>query len=367
MEGQMKMTKLDSTLQMLKELTDANAISGHEAEAREVMKEYLEKSSDRVYTDNLGSIIGEKVGKENGPKIMVAGHLDEVGFMVTRIDKNGFLYFQTIGGWWSQVMLAQRVTIMTDKGNITGVIGSKPPHILSAAERKKPVEIKDMFIDIGASSKEEAEEFGVKPGDSVVPYFEFTQMNNEKMLLAKAWDNRIGCAIAIEVLNELKEAAHPNVVYGVGTVQEEVGLRGARTSAHLIEPAIAFGVDVGIAGDTPGVSDNDADSKLGDGPQLVLYDASMISHKGLRDLVVNTAKEKDIPFQYTSMPGGGTDSGAIHLTADGVPTLSITIATRYIHSHAAMLHRDDFENAVKLIVEVIKELDDETLEKIRLA
>src|SRR5699024_7227513 len=232
---------------------------------------------------------------------------------------------------------------------------------------KKPVEIKDMFIDIGARSKEEAEDFGVKPGDSVVPYFEFTQMNNEKMLLAKAWDNRIGCAIAIEVLNELKEAAHPNIVYGVGTVQEEVGLRGARTSAHLIEPDIAFGVDVGIAGDTPGVSDNDADSKLGDGPQLVLYDASMISHKGLRDLVVNTANENDIPFQYTSMPGGGTDSGAIHLTADGVPALSITIATRYIPSHAAMLHRDDFENAVKLIVEVIKKLDDETLKQIKLA
>src|SRR5699024_7509751 len=232
---------------------------------------------------------------------------------------------------------------------------------------KKPVEIKDMFIDIGASSKEEAESFGVRPGDSVVPYFEFTQMNNEKMLLAKAWDNRIGCAIAIEVLNKLKDEPHPNIVYGVGTVQEEVGLRGARTSAHLIKPDIAFGVDVGIAGDTPGVSDKDADSKLGDGPQLVLYDASMISHKGLRELVVKTAEENDIPFQYTSMPGGGTDSGAIHLTADGVPSLSITIATRYIHSHAAMLHRDDFEHAVQLIVEVIKKLDKDTVASIRLA
>ena len=361
------MTKLDPILQMLKELTDANAISGHEAEAREVMERYLKPSADRVYTDNLGSLIGEKVGDENGPKIMIAGHLDEVGFMVTRIDKNGFLYFQTIGGWWSQVMLAQRVTIMTKKGNITGVIGSKPPHILSPEARKKPVEIKDMFIDIGASSKEEAENFGVRPGDSVVPYFEFTQMKNEKMLLAKAWDNRIGCAIAIEVLNQLKNESHPNIVYGVGTVQEEVGLRGARTSAHLIKPDIAFGVDVGIAGDTPGISDKEADSKLGKGPQIILYDASMVSHKGLRDLVIETAEENNIPFQYSAMPGGGTDSGAIHLTADGVPSLSITIATRYIHSHAAMLHRDDFENAVKLILAVIKKLDNNMLEKIRLS
>ena len=358
---------LDPTLTMLKELTDANAISGHEKEARDVMEKYIKPYADEVYTDNLGSLIAKKSGTENGPKIMVAGHLDEIGFMVTRIDKNGFLYFQTIGGWWNQVMLAQRVTVMTKKGNITGVIGSKPPHILTPEQRKKPVEIKDMFIDIGATSKEEAEEFGVRPGDSVVPYFEFTQMKNEKMLLAKAWDNRIGCAIAIEVLKQLQNEDHPNTVYGVGTIQEEVGLRGARTSAHLINPDIAFGVDVGIAGDTPGISDKDADSKLGEGPQIILYDASMISHKGLRDFVIETAEENNIPFQYASMAGGGTDSGAIHISHDGVPSLSITIATRYIHSHAAILHRDDFENAVKLIVEVIKKLDNKKLEQIRLA
>ncbi|HIV74606.1 MAG TPA: M42 family metallopeptidase [Candidatus Pseudogracilibacillus intestinigallinarum] len=361
------MAKLDETLTMLKDLTDANAISGDEKEARDVMEKYIAPYADEVYTDNLGSLIAKKTGDENGPKIMVAGHLDEVGFMVTRIDKNGFLYFQTIGGWWSQVMLAQRVTIKTKNGNLTGVIGSKPPHILSPEARKKPVEIKDMFIDIGASSKEEAEAFGVRPGDSVIPYFEFTQMNNEKMLLAKAWDNRIGCAIAIEVLKQLENEQHPNIVYGVGTIQEEVGLRGAKTSAHLINPDIAFGVDVGIAGDTPGISDQEADSKLGEGPQIILYDASMISHKGVRNLVVETAEEKNIPFQYSSMAGGGTDSGAIHISQDGVPALSITIATRYIHSHAAMLHRDDFDNAVKLIVEVIKKLDSEKVKEIRFA
>src|SRR5690625_4001821 len=154
-------------------------------------------------------------------------------------------------------MLAQRVTIMTKNGDLTRVIGSKPPHILSPEARKKPVDIKDMFIDIGASSKEEAESFGVRPGDSVVPYFEFTQMNNEKMLLAKAWDNRIGCAIAVEVLKRLQGKQHPNTVYGVGTVQEEVGLRGAKTATHLIQPDIGFAVDVGIAGDTPGVTDKE--------------------------------------------------------------------------------------------------------------
>src|SRR5699024_7736678 len=146
--------------------------------------------ANEVYTDHLGSLIAKKTGEADGPKIMVAGHLDEVGFMATRIDENGFLFFQTIGGWWNQVMLAQRVTIMTKSRYLTSIICSKPPHILSAEARKTPVDIKEMCIYIGATSKEEAEKFCVRPGDAVVPYFEFTQMQNEKMLLAKAWDNR---------------------------------------------------------------------------------------------------------------------------------------------------------------------------------
>ncbi|WP_017756066.1 M42 family metallopeptidase [Calidifontibacillus oryziterrae] len=349
--------QLDETLTMLKDLTDAKGIPGDEREVREIMKKYIAPYADEITTDNLGSLIAKKVGKADGPKIMVAGHLDEVGFMVTQITEKGFIKFQTVGGWWSQVMLAQRVTIMTKKGDIVGIIGSKPPHVLTPEARKKPVDIKDMFIDIGAASKEEAMEWGVLPGDSAVPYFEFTVMNNEKMLLAKAWDNRIGCAIAIDVLKHLKGVDHPNIVYGAATVQEEVGLRGAKTAAAQIKPDIGFAVDVGIAGDTPGISEKESISKMGEGPQIILYDASIVSHKGLRDFVVSVADENNIPYQFDSMAGGGTDAGAIHLTANGVPALAITIATRYIHSHAAMLHRDDYENAVKLIVEVIKRLD----------
>lgn len=358
------MKKLDETLTMLKELTDAKGIAGNEREVRQVMQKYIEPHADVVTTDGLGSLIAKKTGNGDGPKIMVAGHLDEVGFMVTRVDEKGFIRFQTVGGWWSQVMLAQRVTIVTKKGDVTGVIGSKPPHILSPEARKKPVDIKDMFIDIGASSRDEVTEWGVRPGDMIVPYFEFTVMNNEKMLLAKAWDNRIGCAIAIDVMKYVKEKQHENILYGVATVQEEVGLRGARTSAHMIEPDIAFGVDVGIAGDTPGVTEKEAMGKMGKGPQIILYDASMVSHKGLRDFVTDTADELDIPYQFDAMAGGGTDSGEIHKSANGVPTLSVTIATRYIHSHAAMLHRDDYENTVKLLGEVILRLDRNTVNTI---
>lgn len=355
---------MDEVLTMLKDLTDANGIPGNEREAREVMHKYIAPFADEVEQDGLGSLIAKKVGDANGPKIMVAGHLDEIGFMVTSIDEKGFVKFQPVGGWWEQVMLAQRVTIMTRNGDVPGVIGSKPPHILPPEARKKPVDKKDMFIDIGASSREEAEEFGVRPGDSIVPVCEFTVMKNEKMLMAKAWDNRIGCAIAIEVLRRLKGEQHPNVVYGVGTVQEEVGLRGAKTSAAHIQPDIGFGVDVGIAGDTPGVTEKDALAKMGKGPQILIYDASMIGHKGLRDFVTDTADANEIPYQFDLVAAGGTDSGAIHITANGVPSLSITIATRYIHTHAAILHRDDFENAVKLIVEVIKKLDRKTVNEI---
>lgn len=359
------MTKLDATLTMLKELTDANGIAGNERQPREVMRKYIKPFADKIETDNLGSLIAEKVGDANGPKIMVAGHLDEVGFMVTQIDDRGFVKFQTVGGWWGQVMLSQRVTITTRKSEeIIGVIGSKPPHILPAEVRNKPVDVKDMFIDIGATSKEEVLSWGVLPGDMITPYFEFNVMKNDKLLLAKAWDNRIGCAIAIDVLRALKDEQHPNIVYGVGNVQEEVGLRGAKTSTFKIQPDIGFSVDVGIAGDTPGITAKESTSKIGAGPQIIIYDASMVSHKGLRDFVVDIAEEHNIPYQFDAMSGGGTDAGSIHLTANGVPALAIGIATRYIHSHAGILHRDDYENAVKLIVEVIKKLDRDTVNKI---
>lgn len=359
------MTQLDPTLQMFKDLTDANGIAGNERAPREVMKKYIAPYADSVETDNLGSVIAKKVGDENGPKIMVAGHLDEVGFMVTQIDDKGFIKFQTVGGWWSQVMLAQRVTITTRKGDeIIGVIGSKPPHILPADVRNKVVDIKDMFIDVGAASKEEVLEWGVRPGDMVTPYFEFNVMKNDKYLLAKAWDNRIGCAIAIDVMKALQNEKHPNILYSVGNVQEEVGLRGAKTATHKIQPDIGFAVDVGVAGDTPGVTAKESTSKMGAGPQIVVYDASMVSHRGLREFVLDVADEHNIPYQFEAMAGGGTDAGSIHVTANGIPALSIGIATRYIHSHAGILHRDDYDNAVKLVVEVIKKLDRDAVNKI---
>jgi endoglucanase len=255
--------------------------------------------------------------------------------------------------------------VYTRKGSIIGVTGSKPPHILEDEERKKPVEMKKIFIDIGASSRAEAEAWGVRPGDAIVPVSPFTVMHNEQMLLAKAWDNRFGCALAIEVLRQLQNESHPNELYAVGTVQEEEGLRGADTTTHLIAPDIGFALDVGIAGDTPHIEPDEASAKLGKGPLILLYDASMVPHIGLRDLVIDVAEAEGIPLQFDTIPQGGTDAGRIHVFGAGVPSLVVSVPVRYIHSHVSIMHRGDFEQAVRLMVAVVKRLDTETVGRLK--
>ncbi|WP_192986408.1 M42 family metallopeptidase [Carnobacterium mobile] len=357
----------EKDLKMLKELTDAKGVPGNEKQVREVFVRYAEKSADSITYDGLGSVIAKHVGDKTGPKVLFAGHLDEVGFMVTAITDEGFIKFQTLGGWWSQVMLAQQVEITTARNKVLhGVIGCKPPHVLTADVRNKAYDIQDMFIDIGASSKEEALSWGVKPGDMVTPYIEFKRLNDSKFLLAKAWDNRIGTAVALKVLENIAEEGHPNKAFSVGNVQEEVGLRGAKTATYTVDPDIAFALDTGTAGDTPGMTAKEADSKLGKGPQIIIYDASMVAHKGLRDFVVGVAEELGIPFQYTVIAGGGTDAGSQHVTRNGIPSLAITVATRYLHSHTSVIHEDDYLNTVKLVTEVVKRLDSKTVEKIRM-
>ncbi|TFI72159.1 M42 family metallopeptidase [Carnobacterium divergens] len=356
----------EKELQLLKDLTDAKGVPGNEGAVRTVFVNYAEKYADNISFDGLGSVIAKQVGDASGPKVLFAGHLDEVGFMVTGITEEGFLKFQTLGGWWSQVMLAQQVEITTGKNKtIHGVIGCKPPHVLTAEVRNKAYEIANMFIDIGATNKEEALSWGVKPGDMVTPYIEFKRLNDSKFLLAKAWDNRIGLAVTLRILENLKASSHPNIAFGAGNVQEEVGLRGAKTATHMVDPDIAFALDTGTAGDTPGMTPKEADSKLGEGPQIIIYDASMVAHKGLRDFVVGVAEELEIPFQYTVIAGGGTDAGSQHVSKNGIPALAITVATRYLHSHTSVIHEDDYLNTVKLMTEVIKRLDSETVKKIK--
>jgi len=355
---------MDRTLEWLKQITEVPGVSGFEQPVKELLLNKLSGLAEFDY-DKLGSVIFKKAGNQAGPKVMLASHMDEIGFMVKTITKDGFLKFLTVGGWWEQVMLGQRVMVLTSTGNIPGVIGSKPPHILTAEERKKLMPKREMYVDIGAADEKEARTlFGVRPGDPIVPCSEFTVMANERMLMAKAWDNRVGCAIMADVIEILNNELHPNTVYGVGTVQEEVGLRGAITSAGVIDPDIAFAIDTCVAGDTPGVSEDQASSKLGKGVAITVYDASMIPHTKLRNFVIDKAEQNNIPYQLAFTEGGGTDAGRIHVHAGGVPSLVLSIPTRYIHSHNSIIHRDDYDAAVRLLVAIIKKLDTDTYKEL---
>lgn len=348
------------TKEMFRILTELQGAPGDEKRVRDYMVEQLEKYSDELIYDNLGGVFGVKRG--TGPRVMVAGHMDEVGFMVTQITKNGMLRFQPLGGWWNQVLLAQRVQVMTKKGIITGVIGSIPPHLLTEAQRSKPMEIKNMLIDIGADDREDALKIGVSPGDTIVPICPFTPMANEKKILAKAWDNRYGCGLALELMQEMHNITLPNELYAGATVQEEVGLRGAQVAANMIQPDIFYALDASPANDMSG--DEEQFGQLGKGALLRIFDRTMITHRGIREFLLDTAESHNIPYQYF-VSQGGTDAGRVHTANDGVPSAVIGIPSRYIHTSASIIHVDDYAAAKELLIQLVKTTDEATVASIR--
>ncbi|MBN1164638.1 MAG: M42 family metallopeptidase [Candidatus Krumholzibacteriota bacterium] len=352
---------MDRIEELMREFTEAMGVSGAEAEIFDLMEKHL-SSIAVVEKDRLGSFIGKLAGKSERPRVMLAAHMDEVGFMVSHFTGK-YIRFNPLGGWWFPQMLGLPVRILTARGDVPGVIASKSPFIMEREERDKTIPAKDLFIDVGLTGKQKPESLGVKPGDPVVPVFPFTVLGGKKTYMAKAWDNRIGCLAVVEVMRRLKKTSLPGTLYGVGTVQEEVGIRGAVTSGHSVKPDVCFTVDVNIALDLPG-SPEGSTEKLGDGVSICIYDATLIPNVKLRDLVIEVAEKKKIPYHFSSVPFGGTDGGRIHLNEAGVPTLVIAIPTRYIHSPAGILCRKDFDNTVKLLVEVIKILDQKKVEKL---
>jgi putative aminopeptidase FrvX len=363
-------------LEFFRNLTESFGPSGFEREPVSIVKSYVQPFAHEITSDRLGSLHFSAKGKSAHPVIILPGHVDEVGFIVSGVNSHGFLTFNAIGGWFDQVLLGQRVRVRTSKGIILGVIAAKPPHILPPEERAKVVTRDKMFIDIGCSNEREAREMGARIGDPVVPDSSFSTIEKSvfrkpegggeeiaagKSLLAygKAFDDRVGAFIAAEVVRRLAEGRveHPNTVIGVATVQEEVGLRGARTSAHLAQPDVCITLEVDIAGDVPGIEAHEAPTKMGLGPAVMTYDASMIPNQGLKDFLIRTAEECRIPFQLSQMRGGGTDGGAIHMANAGCPSVVLTVPTRNIHSHVGIVSLDDVDNAVALVIEVVKRLD----------
>jgi endoglucanase len=294
---------------------------------------------------------------------MLAGHMDEIGFMVKQITKEGFIKFLNLGGWFDQVLLGQRVLIKTRNGDVLGVIGAKPPHLLTPEDRSKVVTRKEMYIDVGASSDDEVKELGIQVGDPVVPRADFVPLANGKTYMSKGFDDRVGVALIVSALEELKNKPHPNTIFGAATVMEEVGLRGATTSVEAVQPDVAIILESDIAGDVPGIKPEDSSIKLGAGPTLLVYDARMIPNLKLRNLVMEVAKEAGVNLQLSSIEGGATDGGAIHLFKTGVPTVVIAVPARHIHSDSSIIHRKDYDDAVKLLVALISRLDKKQVEE----
>ncbi|MEM0050186.1 MAG: M42 family metallopeptidase [Candidatus Bathyarchaeia archaeon] len=353
------------SLEFLKKLTESFGPSGFERETARIVKEYMKPYADEILTDKLGSIIFVHKGSYERPHVLLAAHMDEVGFVISGIDENtGFLTFNPLGGWWDQILLSQRVIIRTEKGDIYGVIAAKPPHLLTDEERQKPVDRRNMYIDIGVTSAKEAAETGVKIGDPAVPWSPFMLINNGRVAMGKAFDDRIGVFAIMETLRRIKEnnISHPNTVYAAATVQEEVGARGAQTAAHIVDPDVCIVVEVDIAGDVPGIKPSEAPTKMGKGPSLCTYDSSMIPNQPLKEFVIKVAKELGIPLQLSQIARGGTDAGRIHISRAGCPSVVIGIPTRHIHSHVSLVNLEDVENTIKLVMELVKRLDGETVE-----
>jgi len=355
----------EKSLSVFKEMVESFGPAGFELETSRIVKKYVSTFADEVVTDKLGSLIFKVKGEAERPHILVAGHIDEIGFVVSGIDeKTGFLTFNSVGGWFDQSLLSQRVVVRTKSGDLMGVIASKPPHVLQKEEYEKPVTRDKMFIDIGTTSKEETEKRGVRIGDPVVPWSPFQRIMDGRVLMGKAFDDRIGAFITMYTLKKLKEknVPHPNTVYGAATVQEELGARGASTVPYVVDPDVAIVVEVDIAGDVPGIKPNEAPAKMGKGPSIVTFDASMIPNQNLKEMVIETAEKNKIPYQLTQSARGGTDAGRIHIHKTGCPSIVISVPTRHIHSHVSLASLEDVENTHRLILELLKTLDKKAVE-----
>ncbi len=351
-------------LEFLKQLSETNGISGNEKEVVKLIKKDVGDAASKIEYDNLGSIICYQKGEKDGPIVLMSGHIDEVGFLVNRIEDNGLLRIHPVGGWWGHVVLAEVVTVTTREGKkYFGVIGAQPPHGMPAEMRNKVLDFKDMYLDMGVKDKKMIEDMGIRVGDAITPYTDFRVLNDGKSLLGKAWDDRIGAAVGIEVLQNLKDVKHDATIVFAGTVQEEVGLRGARTASYHVKPDAAFAIDVTMSYDLPGSPNNP--TKLGAGVALSVMDGSVIAHRGLFDFVEGIAKKHNIKYTYDLLTAGGTDSGEMHKQYDGIITMTISLPCRYFHSHVSIINIDDYLEAVKLMSEVCKALDKKTLKALR--
>ena len=329
-------------MELLKRLSEAAGVPGHEGEVRAIVKGALDGNVDTLQTDHLGNLIAHRKGE--GPVVAVAAHMDEIGFIVSFIEeKTGFLRIQPLGGFDPKTLVAQRVIVHTEERSFIGCIGSKPVHIMTEEERKKPLEIKDLFVDLGLTESEVRKNVPIGSPITMMQSF----LSYENVISGKALDDRAGVYIGIEALKKAAQTACD--LYFVGTTQEEVGLRGARVAGFSIKPDIAIALDVTIAADMPGVSDAQHVTKLGEGVAIKIADSSSISHPGLVKAMRDLAEEKCIAYQMEILPRGGTDAGALQMAQEGAAVITLSLPTRYVHSVVEMAHTSDVSAAIDLL------------------
>jgi putative aminopeptidase FrvX len=339
---------------LLEKLSNAHGISGGEGNIRNIIQKEVKPCVDEVRVDNFGNLITIKKGKS--PSVMIAAHMDEIGLMVKYIDDEGFIRFAKVGGWFDQTLVNQRVLLHAKKGTVAGVIGSKPVHVMEQEEKKKTIEAKDMFIDVGASSRDEVTAMGIELGVPVSLDRKMVGLAGDRVT-GKAFDDRAGAVALITALQRIAGLDLKPTVMAVFTVQEEVGLKGAKTSAFGLNPDVAVAIDTCIPGDHPGITKTDSAVQVGQGPAIAVIDAGgrgVITHPRVLEWLRETAKARGIPYQMEVAEGGTTDATAISLTREGIPSGVISIATRYIHTPVELLSLKDLGQTADLVVEAIK-------------
>jgi endoglucanase len=348
----------DRVVSLLEELSNAPAPSGYEGPVRNILKREFQTAGLEISYDGMGSIIGLLRGASDGPRIMLAAHMDEVGAIVRYVTPEGMVKFQLSGGWLDQALVDQRWTILTPKGPVVAISGLKSVHVTPTEERNRVMPRDDVFLDVGAKSKEEADALGIRPGDPIAPAASFASLAPGRYV-GKALDDRVGCAILVETIRRLKEQGikTPNNIYFVGTVQEEIGARGAHTSVAMVKPALGLSLEAGIAADHPGGRPDYVQEKLGAGPVVYLADTGMLVNLKLRDFLFRIGSQNNIPLQAEVTRGGYEDSMELQAYDTGLPAANLAVATRYLHSHNSVIDRSDLDRTIELLIKVLQQLD----------
>jgi endoglucanase len=339
--------------ELLKRLSETAGVPSREERIRAVVVEALQPLVDELRVDAMGNVVGRKRGRGDRPRrVMIAAHMDEIGFLVRHVGKEGFLRLQPVGGFDPKTLVAQRVQVHTASGSLRGVLmpsGGKPPHLMTPDEHPKPPKVEDFFVDVGLAGEHALEK--VEVGDFVT--LDRTAERVGHTIIGKCMDDRAGVFVMIEALRAVRQ--HDVEIVAVSTVQEEVGLRGATTAAFGVEPDIGIALDGTLAMDIPGVDEHDKITHLGKGVGIKVMDSSSISDPRLVRHFREIARRDDIPFQMEVLPRGGTDAGAMQRTRGGIPAITLSVPMRYVHTPNEMVSETDIEAAVTLLARYIEE------------